>query len=90
MSSFVLQHLGRHVVSLAGSAGLAIVNLSDQPAAVHVNVKRGATWAPWSGAVTLEPGARWWTARERVPAEQVCVVVVTGQANGRDVVRVEY
>ena len=90
MTSLDLQRLGRTVISLAGSAGVSIVNLSQQPAAVHVNVKRGATWIPWSGPVTLEPGGRWWTPRDRVPAEQMCVVVVSGEGNGRQVVRVEY
>lgn len=91
MSRLDLPHLGRTAFSLSGSRGVSVENLGTRPATVHLNVKGGAWWTPWSGNVTLQPRGRWWAARAAIPAEEVSVVVVAGGAGaGRGVVRVEY
>jgi hypothetical protein len=89
MSSLDLHHLERTILDVKGSRGLAVINVSRQPAFVFVDVRCGTAWHGWRCLDGLEPGVRWWTDRAEAWGDAVRVVAC-GADNGQPIVRVEY
>jgi hypothetical protein len=89
MAVFCLAHLGHNVIPVGSAGRVVITNTSEYSAEVYLYLKEKGAWRPFTGPLTLPPGACLSAPRADLGSGLVRVVA-EGRRDGRNIVRVEY